>query len=80
MTVQLKGILTKDSFAELIELKVQNEGFTYFQAILDFAEECDKDPDELLQYMSPVILDKVRKSATDSGLSSPEPDLESLMG
>jgi len=78
--IKLKGILTKDSFSDLIESKVKIEGFNYFQAILDFADENDKDPEELIQYMSSVILDKVRKSATDAGLARvTEPDLESLM-
>jgi hypothetical protein len=65
--IDLKSFLTKESFAEQIEQKVL-DGSTYFEAIIEFAEDCNKSPEELLGFMSQVILEKVRKSATDSGL------------
>lgn len=65
--IDLKTFLNKESFATHIENKVL-DGHTYFDAVLEFAEDCDKSPEELLPYMSTVILEKIRKSATDTGL------------
>ena len=79
--IELKGLLTKDSFAEQIEKKVLEEDLTYFQAIIEFAEDCDRSPEEMMPYLSQVLLEKVRKSAVDSGLIGEQnTDLESLMG
>lgn len=79
--IELKGFLTKDSFAEQIEKKVLDEDVTYFQAIIEFAEDCDRSPEEMLPYLSQVLLEKVRQSAINSGLIEEQSaDLESLMG
>lgn len=79
--IVLKEFLTKESFAKQIEDKVLNEKCTYFQAIIEFSEDCNKDPEELVPYMSQVLLDKVKKSAQDSGLIDlGSVDIESLMG
>lgn len=79
--IELKGILTKDSFAAQIEERVANEGITYFNAILEFADDHDRSPEELMPYISQVLLEKIRKSAVDSGLIGPqELDLETLLG
>lgn len=73
-----ENFLTKETFAQQIEEKVLS-GMTYFDAVLEFSEDSDKEPEELLKFMSQVILDKIRKSATDTGLfSTGEVDLESL--
>lgn len=78
--IDLKAFLTKDSFAEKIEQMVQ-EGSTYFEAIIEFADDCDKGPEEMVPYMSQVLLEKVRKSANDSGLIDlRENDLEAFLG
>lgn len=66
--IDLSQFLTKENFAEKVEQKVLEEGCTYFQAIIEYAEDCDKSPEEMLPFMSQVLLDKVRKSASDSGL------------
>jgi hypothetical protein len=66
MSIELKGFLTRDSFSEEIE-KLVLGGLSYFDAVIEFAAECDKDPEAMLPYFSQVILDKVRKSATDLG-------------
>jgi hypothetical protein len=73
--------LSKNNFADHIELMVsKNAELSYFGAILEFCEEADKDPQDIIQYMSPVLLEKVRKSATDSGLIKADSyDLEDLM-
>lgn len=78
--IVLKDFLTKESFAAQIEEKVLNENCSYFQAIIEFAEDVDKSPEELLSYMSQVLLDKVKKSAEDLGLIDlGSVDIESLM-
>jgi hypothetical protein len=81
-TINLKSFLTKDSFAEKIEELVFAGNMTYFEAIVEFANECDKSPEELLPFMSQVLLDKVRKSASDLGLvdSKNDTDLEEFLG
>lgn len=66
--IDLKSFLTKESFSEKIENMVLNDGLTYFEAIIAFSEECDKGPEELVPFMPQVLLDKVRKSANESGL------------
>lgn len=66
--IDLKVFLTKDSFAEKIEAMVLSSDISYFDAVVEFSEECDKSPEELMPFMSQVLLDKVRKSAMDSGL------------
>lgn len=72
--------LTKQTFAEHIESVVLNRGISYFDAVLEFSEESDKEPAELLQYMSQVILDKIRQSAIDSELIRGfAPSLDSLL-
>lgn len=59
--------LSPSTLSAKIEEMVLLEGYTYFEAIVDFAAEADKSPDELVPHMSKVLLDKVRKSACDSG-------------
>jgi hypothetical protein len=72
--------LTKQAFSEIIEKKVLEEGLTYFQAVLEFSEDINRDPDELMQFMSKGILDKIKKSANDLGLiDTGEQSLEDLM-
>lgn len=80
--INLKAFLTKDSFAEKIEDLVFSGNVSYFEAIVEFANECDKSPEELLPFMSQVLLDKVRKSASDSGLIDNKnyTDLEEFLG
>lgn len=79
--IVLKDFLTKESFSAQIEEKVLNEGCSYFQAIIEFAEDVDKSPEELLGYMSQVLLDKVKKSAEDLGLIDlGSVNIETLMG
>lgn len=78
--IDLKAFLTKDSFAEKIEKKVL-DGLTYFESVLEFSDDCNKSPEELLPFMSQVILEKVRKSASDSGLIDlKETDLDLFAG
>lgn len=80
MTIDLKVFLTKDSFAEKIEQMVLS-GSTYFDAIIEFADDCDKSPEEMMPYISEVLLQKVRKSATDDGLIDlKENNLEEFLG
>lgn len=78
--IVLKDFLTKESFSAEIEKKVLEEGCSYFQAIIEFAEDVDKSPEELIKYMSQVLFDKVKKSAQDLGLVDlSSVDIESLM-
>lgn len=78
--IDLKQFLTKESFAALIEKKVLEEGCTYFEAIIEFSENNDKTAEELLPYMTQVLLDKVKRSATEMGLINlGEPTLDELM-
>lgn len=61
--------LSKANFSDYIEKMVlDNPNMTYFEAILKFSEESDKEPDGLLAFMSPVLLEKVRQSAIESDL------------
>lgn len=64
--IDLKSFLNKETFAAQIEEKVLS-GLTYFESVLEFAEDCNKSPEELLPYMSTVIIEKVRKSALEEG-------------
>lgn len=70
--------LSKESFAKIIEDKVLNEGFTYFQAVIDYCEEFDREIDDVTNLMMPVLLEKVRQSARDIGLMPKEPSLEDI--
>ena len=74
-------LLSKANFSEYIEKMVlDNKGMTYLDAILKFSYESDKEPDELLQYMSNVLLEKIRQSAVDSELIKPDTySLEDLL-
>lgn len=72
--------LSKQTFSERIEQMVIEDGCSYIEAILDFASMADKSPEELVPFMTQVLIDKLRKSAYDSGLmANPEPSLEDLM-
>lgn len=78
--IDLKGFLNKDSFADKIEEMVLG-GLTYFQAVIEFADDCNRSPEELLPFMSVVILEKVRKSASDAGMIDlKESDLDIFCG
>jgi hypothetical protein len=75
--ISLKSFLNKESFATQIEEKVLG-GSTYFDAVIEFADECNKSPEELLPFMSIVIIEKLKKSAIDNGLfvdNDGEPDI-----
>lgn len=61
--------LSKSNFSEYIEAMIlDSPGLTYFEAILKFSEESDKEPEELITYMSEVLLSKVKQSAIESEL------------
>lgn len=61
--------LSKTNFAEYIEnMLLESPGLTYFEAIIKFSEESDKDPMALLPYMSEVLLEKVKRSAIENDL------------
>ncbi len=65
--------LSKSNFSNYIETLVRdNPGMTYFEAILRFSNESDKEPEELLPFMEDVLLEKVRKSAVDLELHKEE--------
>lgn len=64
--------LNQTTLATHIERMVHQEGHTYFDAIIQFAAEADKSPEELLPFMNKAILDKVRKSAEDEGYIQPQ--------
>lgn len=68
--------LTKDAFAKIIEEKVLNEGFTYFGAVVDYCEEFNREIEDAVPMMLPVLLEKVRQSARDMGLMAKEPSLD----
>lgn len=63
----LKEFLTKESFAEQIEAKVLG-GQTYFEAVIEFADDTDKSPEELLPFFSQSILDKLKMCAVQEGM------------
>jgi hypothetical protein len=61
--------LSKTNFAEYIEsMLLESPGLTYFEAILKFSEESDKEPLMLIPYMSDVLLEKVKRSAIENEL------------
>ncbi len=65
--------LSKSNFSAYIEnMVLENKGMTYFDAVLKFSYDSDKDADELLKYMSPVLLEKIKKSAVDLELIRPD--------
>lgn len=68
--------LNKTTFSEIIEKMVKDEGLTYFEAIIAFCEENNKEVETMNQFMSQVLLDKVRQSARDMGLMAQEPSLD----
>lgn len=63
--------LNKNNFSLRIEEMVL-EGMTYFEAVLAFADEADKDPEELMKFMSPVLVEKLKKCAVEQGLIQPD--------
>ena len=61
--------LSKSNFSEYIEnMILESPSMTYFDAIIKFSEESDNEPVELLEFMSPVLLEKVKRSAVESDL------------
>jgi len=66
-SIDTSMFLSKKTLATAIEEKVKT-GMSYFDAMLEFCDEADKDPDELLQYMDTVIIQKLQRSAIDTGL------------
>lgn len=62
-------LLSKSNFSAYIEKMVlEQPGLTYFEAIIKFSEESDKEAEELMKYMTDVLLDKVKQSAIDMEL------------
>lgn len=65
--------LSKANFSEHIEnLVLANPGMTYFEAVLYYSEEANKEPEELIKCMSTVMIEKVRQSAIDMELIQPQ--------
>jgi hypothetical protein len=61
--------LSKANFADYIEhMLLESPGLTYFEAILKFSEESDKEPSMLIPFMSEVLLEKVKRSAVENDL------------
>lgn len=60
--------LSKDKFSDIIENMVLDGAMSYFDAVIEFSTEYDRSPEELMPFMSTVILDKLRKSAMDAGM------------
>jgi len=60
--------LSKANFSLKIEEMVLT-GMSYFDAVLAFADEADKDPDELVEFMTPVLVEKLKACAIESGLA-----------
>lgn len=75
------NFLSKDKFSEIIERKVLEDDISYFDAVIEFAAESDRSPEELMPFMSTVILDKVRKSAMDAGMinTNDQTDLDEFL-
>ena len=71
--------LSKTTFSEYIERQVISEGFNHLEAIIEFQAESDKTAEELLPFMSQVLIDKVRLAASDMGLMSPMTTLDDLL-
>lgn len=73
--------LSKSNFANYIEKRLlQDKELTYFSAVLEFCADSDKDPGDVIQYMNPVLLEKVRRSAAEIGLFKSETyNLEDLI-
>lgn len=62
-------LLSKMNFSAYIEKMVlEQPGLTYFEAIVRFSEESDKDAEELMKYMTDVLLEKVKQSAVEMEL------------
>lgn len=65
--------LDKNSFTKHIEQKVKERpGLSYFDAILEFCEESDKDPKQIMKFVQPVLLQKIKQSAIDTGVFVPK--------
>ncbi len=61
--------LSKANFSEYIEKMIlESPSLTYFDAILKFSYESDKEPEELMEFMSDVLLEKIKRSAIDADL------------
>lgn len=59
--------LTQATLSQQIETMVLEEGFSYFDAMVAFAAEADRSPEELMPFVSKVLLEKIQKSAYDEG-------------
>jgi len=62
--------MSKDTLPLLIEKIVAEEGLNYFEAVIAFCEDNDKEIDEVISFMPRVLVDKVRQSACDMGLAA----------
>ncbi len=80
-TIDKTVFLSKSNFADYIEnMLLESPGLTYFEAILKFSEESDKEPSMLIPYMSEVLLEKVKRSAIENELfRSDTPTFEELL-
>ena len=59
--------LSKTTFSTHIEKMVLNDGFNYIEAVIAFADEADKEPESLVQYMTPVLIEKIQRCAINEG-------------
>lgn len=70
--------LSKDNFAYIIENFVRDNGINHFEAVIAFCEENNREFEEVVKFMSPVLLEKVRQAARDMGLMPQEATIEGL--
>jgi hypothetical protein len=70
--------LTKDSFAATIEKIVLDEDLDYFNAIIAYCEDNNKEYDDVIKLMNPTLLEKVKQSARDAGLIDRLPSIIGL--
>lgn len=78
MSIDPTAFMSKDNFACIIENFVRDDGINHFEAVIAFCEETNRELEDVVKFMSPVLLDKVRQSARDMGLMPQEATIEGL--
>jgi hypothetical protein len=64
----IDGILTKTTFASMIERMVHEQKMTYMEAVLHFCEERHIDPLDVGKLISPAIKAKIEAEAQGKNL------------
>lgn len=79
MTAMLENLLTKATFAQLVEDLVHKERMTYIEAVLHVCEDRGLDPSDVGKLIAPAIKSKLEAEGMAANLLPKSNSLKSFL-